>query len=78
MNCTYRCIKRQFKIKYAFSYCEAIFHTRSVFHSEAISHAARRISLKKAPTKSMLFSGRVEWFRCNSLDCFILMICDIS
>jgi len=28
------------EIKFAFSYCEAIFHTRSVFHSEAISLAA--------------------------------------
>ena len=43
------------EIKYAFSYCGAIFHTRSVFHIEAISHAVRRISLKKAPTNSMLF-----------------------
>ncbi len=28
------------EIKFAFSYCEAIFHTGRVFHSEAISLAA--------------------------------------
>ena len=58
---------------FAFAKCEIKFaskHLRSkyfirvsVFHSEAISLDVRRISLKKAPTKSMLFSGPLEGIR---------------
>ena len=45
------------EIKFAFSHCEAIFHTRSVFHSEAISLAVRQISLKKRLVKTSRFYG---------------------
>ena len=46
------------EIKYAFSYAVRHISQRSYFILQSnISHAERRISLKKAPTKSMLFSG---------------------
>lgn len=31
------------EMKFAFSYCATIFHTRSVFHSEAISLAKGKL-----------------------------------
>ena len=56
------------EIKFAFSYCEAIFHTRSVFHSEAISLDVGALSevrkypwganfIEKSTSYEVLFSG---------------------
>ena len=44
-------------MKFAFSYCAAIFHTRSVFHSEAISLAKGKFNLKSDLSKQVAFSG---------------------
>ncbi len=70
--------KAKCEIKYAFSYCEAIFHTGRVFHSAAISHADRRISLKKAPTKSMLFSGDPSQIRTADTLIKSQVLCQLS
>ena len=42
-----------------FTFAKQIFHRRRRFHS----FRQERISLKKAPTKSMLFSGGGRWIR---------------
>ena len=45
------------EIKFAFSYCVAIFHTRSVFHSGAISLAAGKFHWKSDLFRQVAFSG---------------------